>query len=186
MLSGPSGVGKGTLLQKLFDNHPNTFAFSVSHTTRKPRAGEVDGKNYFFVTPSTFTTLISQDAFVEYASFSGNQYGTSKAAIAQQMEKGLVVVLDIEMNGVKQVKANPGIDARYVFIKPPSFEALEVRLRGRGSEMDEVVKERLEQARAEVEYADMQGVHDKIIVNDDLGRAYKELEGFVFDQHHNE
>ena len=97
-----------------------------------------------------------------------------------------MVVLDIEMNGVKQVKANPGIDARYVFIKPPSFEALEVRLRGRGSEMDEVVKERLEQARAEVEYADMQGVHDKIIVNDDLERAYKELEGFVFDQHHNE
>lgn len=185
MISGPSGVGKGTLLQKLFDNHPNTFAFSVSHTTRKPRAGEVEGKNYSFVTPSTFTSLISQDVFVEYASFSGNQYGTSKAAITQQMDKGLIVVLDIEMDGVKQMKANPGIDARYVFIKPPGFEALEVRLRGRGSEKDEVVRERLAQAKAEVEYADTRGVHDKIIVNDDLDKAYKELEGFVFDQHHN-
>lgn len=97
------------------------------------------------------------------------------------MAKGLVVVLDIEMNGVKQMKANSSIDARYVFIKPPSFEALERRLRGRGTEKDEDVQKRLEQAKAEIEYADTEGVHDKIIVNDDLDRAFKELEEFVYE-----
>ncbi|OQD75821.1 hypothetical protein PENDEC_c006G01399 [Penicillium decumbens] len=181
VISGPSGVGKGTLVQKLFDKHPNTFAFTVSHTTRKPRVGEVEGRNYFFVTPSTFDDLVSQGAFVEHATFGGNQYGTSKKTIEDQRAKGLVVVLDIEMNGVKQMKANSSIDARYVFIKPPSFEALERRLRGRGTEKDEDVQKRLEQAKAEIEYADIEGVHDKIIVNDDLDRAFKELEEFVYE-----
>jgi len=143
--------------------------------------GEVEGRNYFFVTPSTFDDLVSQGAFVEHATFGGNQYGTSKKTIEDQMAKGLVVVLDIEMNGVKQMKANSSIDARYVFIKPPSFEALERRLRGRGTEKDEDVQKRLEQAKAEIEYADIEGVHDKIIVNDDLDRAFKELEEFVYE-----
>ncbi|CEL08204.1 hypothetical protein ASPCAL11355 [Aspergillus calidoustus] len=180
VISGPSGVGKGTLIKKLFDEHPNTFAFTVSHTTRKPRIGEVEGRDYFFVTPSTFDNLISQEAFVEHATFSGNQYGTSKQTIMDEMAKGLVVVLDIEMQGVKQMKANPSIDARYVFIKPPSFETLEQRLRGRGTEKDEDIQKRLAQAKAEIEYADTEGVYDKIIVNDDLERAFKELEEFVY------
>lgn len=180
VISGPSGVGKGTLVQKLFDEYPNTFTFTVSHTTRKPRIGEVEGRNYFFVTPSTFSNLISQEAFVEHAMFSGNHYGTSKKTIADQMAKGLVVVLDIEMHGVKQMKANLSIDARYIFIKPPSFEALERRLQGRGTEKDEDIQKRLVQAKAEVEYADTQSVHDKIIVNDDLEKAFKELEEFVY------
>ncbi|CEO58466.1 Putative Guanylate kinase [Penicillium brasilianum] len=180
VISGPSGVGKGTLVQKLFDEHPNTFAFIVSHTTRKPRVGEVEGKDYFFVTPSTFSDLISQEAFVEHAVFGENHYGTSKRTIADQVAKGLVVVLDIEMNGVKQMKADSSIDARYVFIKPPCFETLERRLRSRGTEKEEDIKKRLAQAKAEVEYADTQGVHDKIIVNDDLEKAYKELEEFIY------
>ncbi|KAJ5542614.1 guanylate kinase [Penicillium sp. DV-2018c] len=182
VISGPSGVGKGTLVQKLIDTHPNTFTFTVSHTTRKPRVGEIDEIAYFFVSESTFHELIAQNAFVEYTFFSGNYYGTSKQTIADQMAKGLVVVLDIEMQGVKQMKAkaDESIDARYVFIKPPSFEDLERRLRGRGTEDDEEIRTRLVRARAEVEYADTLGVHDKVIVNDELERAFRELEEFVY------
>ncbi|KAL4917571.1 P-loop containing nucleoside triphosphate hydrolase protein [Aspergillus aurantiobrunneus] len=179
MTSSPSGAGKGTLVQKLFDEHPGTFAFTVSHTTRKPRAGEIEGKQYYFISPATFATLIEQDAFVEHATFSGNQYGTSEATIAEQMAKGLVVVLDIEMDGVRQVKAG-GLEARYVFVKPPSFEALEERLRGRGTESDEDVRRRLDRARVELEFADVPGVYDKIVVNDDLETAFRELEEFEY------
>ncbi|KAJ5131478.1 uncharacterized protein N7515_007517 [Penicillium bovifimosum] len=179
VISGPSGVGKGTLVQKLFDAHPNTFGFTVSHTTRKPRPGEIDGVAYFFVSPSEFSSLRSNGALVEHAYFSGNYYGTSKQTIDEQASKGLVVVLDIEIQGVKQMKANPSIDARYVFIKPPSFEALETRLRGRGTENEEDIQKRLTQAKVELEYADSQS-NDKIIVNDNVEKAYDELEEFVF------
>lgn len=179
VISGPSGVGKGTLIQKLFDAHPDTFAFTVSHTTRAPRPGEIEGTNYFFVNPSKFSDLVSQGAFVEHATFGGNQYGTSQRTISDQIAKGRVVVLDIEMHGVKQMKANPSIDARYIFISPPNFEALAKRLRGRGTEKDEAIQKRLAQARAELDYAHT-GAHDKIIVNDDLQVACKELEDFIF------
>ncbi|KAJ5698164.1 Guanylate kinase [Penicillium macrosclerotiorum] len=181
VISGPSGVGKGTLIKKLFDAHPDTFAFTVSHTTRSPRVGEADGVSYFFVDRSKFADLIAEGAFVEHATFGSNQYGTSKQTIADQTAKGRIVVLDIEMNGVKQMKSNSGIDARYVFISPPKFEDLEKRLRGRGTEKDEDVQKRLEQAKAELEYAET-GVHDKIIVNDDLEVAYRELESFIFQE----
>lgn len=117
---------------------------------------------------------------MEYATFSGNHYGTSKQTIVDQMSKGLVVVLDIEVQGVKQMKANSSIDARYIFIKPPSFDALEARLRKRGTEKDEEIEKRLAQAKAELEYAETQGVYDKIIVNDDLEKAFKELEEFIY------
>ncbi|KAL4926305.1 guanylate kinase [Aspergillus undulatus] len=155
VVSGPSGVGKGTLVQKLFNTHPGTFGFTVSHTTRKPRPGEVEGVAYFFISLIGFSSLCSQGAL----------YGTSKKTIEDQAGKGLVVVLDIEMQGVKQTKANPDIDARYVFIKPPGFEALEARLGPRGTENEEDVQ-RLAQAR--------------IIVNDDVERAYQEFVMFVF------
>lgn len=132
------------------------------------------------MSPDTFISLISQHAFIEHAVFSGHHYGTSKQTITDQTAKGLVVVLDIDMNGVKNLKADAGIDARYVFIKPSSFEALEARLRGRGTENEDDLQKRLSRARIELEYANMPGVYDKIIVNDDLERAYKELEGFVY------
>ncbi|KAK7948727.1 uncharacterized protein PG986_009613 [Apiospora aurea] len=179
VISGPSGVGKGTLYNRMFEAHPDSFTLSVSHTTRSPRAGEEHGTHYFFVPMEEFEELIAKDGFVEHAKFGSNRYGTSKKTIEEQTAKGRVVVLDIEMEGVKQIKAS-GIDARYVFIKPPSFEALEQRLRGRGTETEEAVSKRLAQAKVELEYADTPGVHDIIIVNDDLDKAYKELEDYVY------
>jgi guanylate kinase len=183
VISGPSGAGKGTLIQNLLNNHPDKFATTVSHTTRSPRVGEVDGVAYFFVSPSTFGSLISQDAFVEHTSFGGHHYGTSYQTIADQRAKRRMVVLDIEMQGVmqmKQMKADPDFDPRYVFIKTPSFEVLETRLRKRGTETEESIQRRLAQAKVELEYAETPGVHDKIIVNDNKQKAYRELEEFIF------
>ncbi|KAL7624179.1 guanylate kinase [Parahypoxylon ruwenzoriense] len=179
VISGPSGVGKGTLFKRLFDAHKDCFALSVSHTTRKPRAGEAHGVDYYYVTPEQFEALIRADGFVEHARFNSNRYGTSKQTIADQSAKGRVVVLDIEMEGVKQIKKS-GIEARFVFIKPPSFEELERRLRGRGTEDEASIVKRLDQAKLELEYANTPGVHDFIIVNDDVDKAYKELEDFVY------
>lgn len=180
IISGPSGVGKGTLVQKLIDKYPDTFALTVSHTTRPPRAGEVDGKSYHFVSPATFSTLVSQDAFVEQTTYNGRQYGTSKTAIDDIAGKGMIAVLDIEIDGVQQIQRGSSINARYVFIKPPSLEALGARLRSRGTEAEDEVLSRLARARDEIEFAETRGVYGKIIVNDDLERAYEELEDFVF------
>ncbi|KAF7543045.1 hypothetical protein G7Z17_g11065 [Cylindrodendrum hubeiense] len=179
VISGPSGVGKGTLYKMLFERHPDTFALSVSHTTRGPRAGEVDAVDYHFVPTESFEDLIAKDGFVEHAKFGGNRYGTSKMTIEEQSSKGKVVVLDIEMEGVKQIKQST-ISARYVFVAPPSTDALESRLRGRGTEKEESIQKRLAQAINELEYSKTPGVHDIIIVNDDLETAYKTLDDFVY------
>ncbi|KAJ1338661.1 guanylate kinase [Microdochium nivale] len=179
VISGPSGVGKGTLFKMLFAAHPDVFTLSVSHTTRAPRGGEADGTDYHFVSMSDFEDLIARDAFVEHAKFGSNRYGTSKQTIADQTSKGKVVVLDIEMEGVKQIKKS-GMDCRFVFVAPPAFEDLERRLRGRGTETDESIEKRLTQAKLELEYAQTPGVHDRVIVNDDLGKAYQELEDYVY------
>ncbi|KAK4234862.1 P-loop containing nucleoside triphosphate hydrolase protein [Achaetomium macrosporum] len=179
VISGPSGVGKGTLYNLLFQRHPDTFTLSVSHTTRGPRPGEQDGVHYHFVTKEAFLELKAKDGFVESAQFGDNYYGTSKATIEEQTAKGKTVVLDIEVEGVKQIRAQ-GFPARFVFIAPPSEEELEKRLRGRGTENETAIQKRLNQAKVELEYAKVPGVHDKVIVNDDLEKAYKELEEFVF------
>jgi len=180
VISGPSGVGKGTLSQKLFDAHPKTFTLTVSHTTRQPRTGEVEGEAYFFVSEHAFRTLVSQNSFVEHTCFSGNFYGTSKQTILDQTEKGLIVVLDIEMDGIKQMKADHSIDVRYVFIKPPSFQTLELRLRSRQTENEVQIQNRLAQAKVELEYAETPGAYDKVIVNDDLEKAVRELDEFIY------
>lgn len=126
-----------------------------------------------------FEDLISKDGFVEHAKFGGNRYGTSKATIEEQSSKGKVVLLDIEMEGVKQIKQS-SIDARYIFIAPPSIDALESRLRGRGTEQEASIQKRLAQANNELEYSKTPGVHDIIIVNDNLDKAYEELEQYIY------
>ncbi|EZF27177.1 guanylate kinase [Trichophyton rubrum D6] len=180
IICGPSGVGKGTLCLKLVSSLPDVFAPSVSHTTRKPRANEVEGINYFFVQPEQFTSLISQNGFVEHTTFNGQSYGTSRRTISDLAGKGYVVILEIVVKGVEQVKADSGIDARYVFIRPPSLEVLECRLRERGTEDEADVQRRLAQATVELGYVDIPGFFDKVIVNDDLNRAYEEFVGFAY------
>jgi guanylate kinase len=178
-MSGPSGVGKDTLYRRLVEAHPDVFSRSVSHTTRGPRPGEEDGVHYNFVSHADFESLLAENGFVENAKFGGNRYGTSKKAIEDVMSGGKRVLLEIEMDGVKQVKQS-GMDARYVFIAPPSMQILEDRLRGRKTETEDKINARIAQAKAEMEYAET-GAHDKIIVNDDLDKAYEEFEAFVWE-----
>ncbi|MCJ1299059.1 hypothetical protein MMC08_001850 [Hypocenomyce scalaris] len=180
VISGPSGAGKSTLLKRLFGAHPDTFGFSVSHTTRAPRAGEQDGREYNFTTRGKFLELVNEGGFVEHAQFGGNYYGTSTKAVKDVAEKGRICILDIEMEGVKQVKRTD-LHARFLFLAPPSVKVLEQRLRGRGTENEDGLRKRLQQAERELEYSKVEGVHDKIVVNDDLDKAYKELEEWVLD-----
>ncbi|PQE17292.1 guanylate kinase protein [Rutstroemia sp. NJR-2017a BVV2] len=186
IISGPSGVGKGTLYSRLLSNHPNLFTTSISHTTRAPRPGETPNVDYYYITMEEFERMIEKGEFVEHAKFGGNRYGTSRKMIEEKRGEGKVVVLDIEMEGVKQIHAVPSFPARYIFISPPSsadkspFEVLEARLRGRGTEKEESIQKRLAQAKLELEYSKTPGVHDVIIVNDDLEVAYQELEDFIF------
>jgi len=133
---------------------------------------------YHFVSKEQFAALVGQGAFVEHATFSGNCYGTSVAAVRDVAEKGRVCVLDIEMEGVKQVKKT-SLNAKFVFLKPPSIDELRKRLEGRGTETPESLQKRIDQAKKELEYAETPGAHDKIVVNDDLESAYSELEGYI-------
>ncbi|KAI9674375.1 MAG: guanylate kinase [Trizodia sp. TS-e1964] len=180
VVSGPSGTGKSTLLKRLFAAHPTRFGFSVSHTTRAPRPGELDGRDYHFTSRAAFEALVAAHGFIEHAQFSGNFYGTSVEAVRAVAAGGKVCVLDIEMEGVKQVKATD-LGARFVFVAPPSMRELERRLRGRGTETEESLGKRLVQAEREMEFARGEGVHDKVIVNADLDTAYKELEAFALE-----
>jgi guanylate kinase len=126
VISGPSGVGKSTLLDKLFKKYPKAFGFSCSHTTRKPRPGEVDHVNYHFCTRPEFDKLVAEKAFIEHAEFSGNCYGTSKMAVEHVQKQGKVCVLDVELNGIKSIK-KLAIPAKFIFISPPSVQDLEKR-----------------------------------------------------------
>lgn len=181
VISGPSGTGKSTLLKKLFGEYPTEFGFSVSSTTRGPRPGEVDGKDYNFTTVEAFKEMIEQDKFIEWAQFSGNYYGTTVDSVKQVISSGKTCILDIDMQGVKAVKGKSDLDARFLFIAPPSVDDLRKRLEGRGTETTESLEKRLGAAYAELEYAET-GAHDLIIVNDDLDKAYDELKKFIFNK----
>ncbi|KAL8914455.1 MAG: hypothetical protein Q9171_000960 [Xanthocarpia ochracea] len=180
VISGPSGAGKSTILKRLFAAHPNTFGYSVSHTTRAPRPGERDGIEYNFTSKESFFKIVDEGGFIEHAQFGGNYYGTSVQAVKNVAEKGRVCVLDIEMEGVKQVKRTE-LHARFLFLSPPSLEVLEQRLRGRGTEDEESLRKRLDQAAKEMEFSKVEGVHDKIVINDDLEKAYREVEEWIVD-----
>lgn len=177
VLSGPSGAGKSTLLKRLFAEFPDKFGFSVSHTTRTPRDGECDGTHYHFTTASNFAKLVASNSFLEYATFAGNSYGTTFKAVEDVEKAGKNCILDIEMEGVKQVKAS-GRSAKFIFVRPPSLKALEERLRGRGSDKEDAIQKRLNQAKKELDYA-AGDVHDVTIVNDDIEKAYGQLKGYI-------
>eukprot|EP00158_Paraphelidium_tribonemae_P002576 Partr_v1_DN25488_c0_g1_i1_m53698 putative guanylate kinase len=180
VISGPSGCGKSTILKKLFADYPNSFGFSVSHTTRKPRSGELDGREYNFVTRHEFEQAIKDLKFIEHAEFGGNLYGTSIAAVqaVSSAAAGKICILDIERNGVESVKKTD-MNALFVYIKPPSIEELKKRLKGRGTESEETFEKRMATVEVDMEYAMRPGSYDKIIVNDDLETAYGELKSFL-------
>ena len=172
VFSGPSGVGKGTLKAKLFEEFADQITYSVSATTRGPREGEVDGKDYFFISRQEFERRVKNNEFLEHAEFAGNSYGTPRAYVEKLLDSGMNVVLEIDVQGALQVmKSMP--ECVSVFILPPSFEELEHRLRGRGTETEEKVRERLETAKRELPYAPQ---YDYQIVNGgDIEAAYQSL-----------
>lgn len=172
VFSGPSGVGKGTLKAKLFEEFADQIAYSVSATTRGPREGEVDGKDYFFISRQEFERRVKNNEFLEHAEFAGNCYGTPRAYVEKLLDSGMNVVLEIDVQGALQVmKSMP--ECVSVFILPPSFEELEHRLRGRGTETEEKIRERLETAKRELPYAPQ---YDYQIVNGgDIEAAYQGL-----------
>jgi len=174
VLSGPSGSGKGTLLAKFFEAWPNA-AYSVSATTRAPRPGEVEGRHYFFMDKPRFEELIEKGEFVEYANYAGNYYGTPLKKVQELREQGRDVVLEIEVQGGLQVKERCD-DATMVFLSPSTFEILEARLRGRGTEDEETIQRRMAIAREE--YA-LRHNYDYHVINDELEQALSDLVDIV-------
>lgn len=180
VMCGPSGVGKGTLINRLMADFPGKFGFSVSHTTRAPRPGETDGVHYNFVEKAAMEADIADGKFLEHAHVHENIYGTSLAAVEAVATKGQVCVLDIDVQGAEIVKKST-LDALFVFIAPPSMEELEKRLRGRGTEKEESIQKRLANAAGEMAKTEVDGFFHAVIVNDDLEKAYGELKTVVID-----
>ena len=180
VMCGPSGVGKGTLINRLMADFPGKFGFSVSHTTRAPRPGETDGVHYNFVEKAAMEADIAEGKFLEHAHVHENIYGTSLAAVEAVATKGQVCVLDIDVQGAEIVKKST-LDALFVFIAPPSMEELEKRLRGRGTEKEESIQKRLANAAGEMAKTEVDGFFHAVIINDDLEKAYGELKTVVID-----
>lgn len=171
VISGPSGVGKGTINRMLMDEFGDRVAFSVSATTREPREGEIDGMHYFFISRQDFENRIANNEFLEHAEYAGNCYGTPRSYVLRLLQEGVSVILEIDLQGAIQVKERMP-EAVSIFILPPSFEELENRLRGRGTETPERIERRLAAAKHEM---DMAHLYDYRIVNDDLEDAYRQL-----------
>jgi guanylate kinase len=175
VITGPSGVGKGTLLAKLRQHHPELF-FSISATTRAPRPGEVEGQSYYFVSHEQFQDMIAAGELLEWAEFAGNCYGTPRQAVTAQIAKGKVVILEIELQGARQVRQTYP-QALQVFILPPSFAELEQRLRQRAQDSEAAIARRLATAQSEIAAADE---FDVQIINDDLDTALMDLGQVLF------
>ncbi|HKJ37002.1 MAG TPA: guanylate kinase [Solirubrobacterales bacterium] len=174
MITGPSGVGKGTLIRKLRERVPEV-ELSISATTRAPRKGEEAGTDYHFLSREEFDRRVMDGEFLEWAEYSGNRYGTLRSEVERRTERGAPVVLEIEVQGARQVReTEPG--AVRIFVEPPSPETLRERLVGRGTDEQEVIERRLEEARKELRARDEFGHR---VVNDDIDRAANELAGIV-------
>lgn len=174
MVSAPSGAGKSTLTQRLVRTVPDLI-FSISFTTRKPRPGEVDGRDYFYIEDARFDEMVREGGFVEWVQVYGHRYGTGKGWLNSVLATGRDVLLDIETTGARNLRqAIP--DARMIFILPPSAASLENRLRSRGKDSDEQIRIRLQHARHELTfYPD----YDYLVINDDIERAYRQFEGII-------
>ena len=173
VISGPSGCGKSSICKRLLEDE--RVVFSISATTRPPRPGEVDGRDYQFVTPEKFLEMRKRGEFIESASVHGNLYGTPWAPMEQALKEGKVYLLEIDVQGALQLKEQ-GIAGVYVFINYPDFETLEKRLVGRGTDAPDVIRRRLEKAQDEVREKDK---YDHIVINDDLDRAVGEVRRIV-------
>ncbi|VDK69140.1 unnamed protein product [Onchocerca ochengi] len=190
VISGPSGGGKSTVIAKTMETYPNAFAFAVSHTTRKSRPGEIDGKNYWFVTEKKFKEMIENNEFLEHATFGGNMYGTSKKALEDVSKAGCICILDVELQGVRSIH-KCGLDAKYVLIRAPTLNILEQRLRARKTETEESLKKRMKHAEEDLNAGSFSlfpcfkvyrlildaepNLFDFVIINDDFERAYNDF-----------
>ena len=177
ILSGPSGSGKSTIYKAAIGDLGG-IEFSVSCTTRQPRPGEIDGRDYYVISHEKFNALVAEHAFAEHAEVHGNCYGTLKSELLDRVRRGIDVLLDIDVQGAAQLRALCADSSEFceacefIFIMPPSFEELERRLRARGTETEESILRRLANAKGEMEHANE---YDHIIVNDDLDRAVREF-----------
>lgn len=177
IISGFSGAGKGTLLNEMLKKY-NNYSLSISATTRKPREGEIDGKSYFFKTKEEFEDMIREDAFIEYASYVGNYYGTPKSYVMDKLEKGQDVILEIEIQGALKVKEKYP-EAMLVFISTPNALSLKERLEGRKTENTDQIKARLKRAAEE---AGGMEKYDYILINDNLNEAVDNLHQLIQSQ----
>jgi len=175
VISGCSGVGKGTVINEFMKRNSDDFILSVSCTTRNPRPNETNGVNYFFISKEEFEQNIKDGKFLEYACFAGNYYGTKKKYIQQKMDEGYNVLLEIDTQGALQVKEKMP-ESILIFIAPPSVEELEHRLRGRHTEDEETIKKRLAQVKIELERSQK---YDFTVINDNIERAVEEIESIV-------
>ncbi len=179
VLSGPSGVGKGTVRKELFTQPNTNYEYSVSMTTRSPREGEVDGTDYFFKTKEEFEQLIEEGRLLEYAQYVGNYYGTPLDYVNATLDAGRDVFLEIEVVGAAQVREKVP-DGLFIFLAPPSLSALEDRLIGRGTESADVIKSRVTKARDELE---MMNLYDYVVENDEVHHACDRINAIVTAEH---
>lgn len=179
VLSGPSGVGKGTVRKELFSQPDTNYEYSISMTTRGPREGEVDEVDYFFKTRSEFEELIEQDQLLEWAEFVGNYYGTPLEYVNKMRDAGRDVFLEIEVQGAAQVRSKVP-DGLFIFLAPPSLTELEDRLVGRGTESNEVIASRLGAARQELE---MMNLYDYVVENDEVENACDRINAIIIAEH---
>jgi guanylate kinase len=179
VLSGPSGVGKGTVRKEIFSQKNTSFEYSISMTTRSPRAGEVDGVDYFFKSREEFEALIEQGKLLEYAEFVGNYYGTPVDYVRETTLKGKDVFLEIEVEGAKQVREKFP-DGLFIFLSPPSLSELKNRIVTRGTESEEIINNRMNVAREEIE---MMHLYDYVVENDTVENACEKIKAIIVAEH---